>query len=221
MAYLPPSAPPHLSGSTSKSDRLFPRTSWSLLGRATTSAEETAAIRDFTDLYYEAIRGFVGSIVREPTEAEELTHAFLLTAVIQGQLLQRADRTRGAFRDYLKQAVRNFLTDDYRRRTRKKRRAPEPDLRPDALEGGWDAFVQKGSPAQDAAFLRAWAQGVVRVALDRTRSTCEQRDQSHHFQLFVGRYLASTETVPSWRELGETCALDENSDLARILCVAA
>ena len=63
--------------------------------------------------------------------------------------------------------------------------------------------------------MREWAQSVVRVALGRARAACEQRDQTHHFQLFVGRYMAPTDTVPSWRMLGEACGLDEKTARSR------
>ena len=139
----------------SKSNRLFPATSWSLLGRAAKPDQYDSAIAEFSDLYYGAISGFISSVVRDPAEAEELTQKFLLTAVLEGQLLQRADRARGAFREYLKQAVRNFLKDDYRHRTRKKRHAPQSDLKPDGLAGGWDAVKALSAPPHDAEIGRA------------------------------------------------------------------
>jgi DNA-directed RNA polymerase specialized sigma24 family protein len=204
----------------SKSDLVFPLTSWSLLARAAASARVTPAVHEFADLYYGAVRDFIGAIVRDPGEAQELTQKFFLVVVLQGTLLHRAERRpEGRFRDYLKQAVRNFLIDEHRHRTRKKRRAAEPDLRPDGLRGGWEAVLQQAVPAHDKAFLRGWAQSLVRTALERVRTTCKQKGQDEHFEMFVGRYLAMGD-MPSWRELGAPFKVDEKTARSRTETVA-
>lgn len=207
-------------GPHSKGDKFFPQTSWSLLSRTAASGGLSPEVSAFADLYYSAVRGFIGSVVRDAGEAEELTQKFFLAAVLEGKLLQKADRSRGAFRDYLKQAIRNFLTDDYRRRNRKKRRADLPDVRPDAMDAGWDAVGAAAGSRHDDAFLRGWAQGVVHLALDRTRRTCEAKGLDRHYQLFVGRYMSANDDTPGWRELGEPYGIDEKTARSQAETVA-
>jgi hypothetical protein len=134
-----------------------------------------------------------------------LTQRFFETVVLSGRLLTRADRKKGSFRPYLKQAIRNFLVDEYRREAR----AVNPDIRPDALEGGWEGIVSESAPGPDQALLREWARSLVAMALDRLEKACHDNDQTQHFQLFVHRYLADAEHPPPWRQVGEAFGLDE------------
>ena len=98
------------------------------------------------------MRAFIAAITRSPADAEDLTQRFFETVILSGRLLVRADPHKGRFRSYLKQAIRNFLTDQRRHDAR----AVKPDVRPDVLEGGWDTIATEPSPGPDAEMLRAW-----------------------------------------------------------------
>lgn len=207
------------SHGSSKSDRLFPATSWSVLSMAADSSAGAAATGQFLELYYLPIRRFIQSILRSSEEAEELTQKFLLQAVIEGNLIQKFKKDRGHFRDFLKQAIRNFLADDFKFRSRSKRGGGRPALEVDGLAGGWEAVAVAVRPTQDEAFMRGWAQSVVQVALTRLRTACTERGQVAHFELFVGRYLTDDD-APSWRDLGRPFALDEKTARSRADTIA-
>jgi RNA polymerase sigma factor (sigma-70 family) len=184
----------------------FPTTSWDLLAELSRHSEQSeAALNEFADRYYAAVRAFISAIARDPVDADDLTQRFFETVVLSGRLLARADRKKGSFRPYLKQAIRNFLVDEHRRQAR----SVNPDIRPDALDGGWDGIVSESSPGPDQALLREWARSLVAMALDRLEKACEQNDQNQHFQLFVHRYLADSEHPPPWRQVGEAFGLPE------------
>jgi RNA polymerase sigma-70 factor (ECF subfamily) len=140
-----------------------------------------------------------------------LTQRFFETAVLSGRLLPRADPQKGRFRPYLKQAIRNFLVDERRRAGR----SVGADVRPDVLEGGWDAIVPESShaspasPGPDAELLRAWARSLVAMAVTRLEAACQARGQQQHFQLFVRRYMQEDDRRPSWRDVGSAFGLDE------------
>ena len=87
----------------------------------------------------------------------------------------RADPHKGRFRSYLKQAIRNFLVDEHRR----ERRSVTPEVRPDALQEGWDSIATASSPGPDAALLRAWARSLVHGGT--ARDAFEDEVPSPHF----------------------------------------
>jgi RNA polymerase sigma factor (sigma-70 family) len=185
---------------------LFPPTSWDLLADAARGNDQSAkALDEFADRYYGAVRAFIAAVTHQTAEADDLTQRFFETVVLSGRLLAKADRRKGGFRPYLKQAIRNFLVDEHRRQGR----SPNPDVRPDALAGGWDVVVTESVPGPDEELLRAWAQSLVAMAVSRLETICEENGQSQHFQLFMRRYVADPDQPPAWREVGEAFGLDE------------
>jgi RNA polymerase sigma factor (sigma-70 family) len=184
----------------------FPSTSWDLLADASRRGDRcTTALNEFADRYYTAVRAYIAAITRNPVDADDLTQRFFETIVLSGRLLIHADRERGSFRPYLKQAIRNFLIDERRRQAR----SVEADVRPDAMQDGWNMLVSDSSPAPDAELLRAWARSLVAIAVARLERVCEANHQEQHFELFVRRYLTDADEVPSWREVGEPFGLAE------------
>ncbi len=174
-----------------------------------------ADINNFIELYHPAVRAFIGSMVRESTAAHGLTQKFFLEIVIPGQLHRHAERTDGRFHECVKQAVRSFLIGESQHLLRQRRRASRRIAGPDDPPTGWDGVIQPTAPAQDNAFLRGLAQGIVRTALRQVFDTFKQKGRQQHFRLFVGRFLVPAGEMPSWRALGEPFALDEKTARTR------
>jgi RNA polymerase sigma factor (sigma-70 family) len=184
----------------------FPSTKWELLAGASPRGEQsTAALNEFANRYYAAVRAFIAAVARNPVDADDLTQRFFETVVLSGRLLTRADRQKGSFRPYLKQAIRNFLVDEYRREAR----SVTPDIRPDGVDGGWNAIAPESTPGPDQELLRAWARSLVAIAVTQLETICAENGQEQHFQLFVHRYLADPDNPPAWRNVGAAFGLDE------------
>jgi RNA polymerase sigma factor (sigma-70 family) len=107
----------------------FPSASWTLAADASPRDDRSAAALDeFAERYYTAVRAFIGTASHRALDADDLTQRFFLTVVLSRRLLERADPRKGSFPSYLKQAIRNFLADERRRTAR----ALVSDVRPDA-----------------------------------------------------------------------------------------
>jgi RNA polymerase sigma factor (sigma-70 family) len=190
----------------------FPSTSWDLLTSASPRGERSpAALNEFAERYYAAVRAFIATAVRHSVDADDLTQRFFETVVLSGRLLAHADSRKGSFRPYLKQAIRNFLVDERRRAAR----AVTPHVWPDAFAGGWNGLIDQSSCAPDAALLRAWAQSLVAIAMARLETRCLANGQAQHFQIFAHRYLSDRHPAPAWREVGEAFGLDEKTARGR------
>jgi len=184
----------------------FPSTKWELLADASLHGEQSpAALNEFANRYYAAVRAFIAAVARNPVDADDLTQRFFETVVLSGRLLMRADRQKGSFRPYLKQAIRNFLIDEHRREAR----SVNPDIRPDAVDDGWNAIAAESAPGPDQELLRAWARSLVAMAVAQLETICAENGQEQHFQLFVHRYLADPDHPPAWRDVGAAFGLDE------------
>lgn len=196
-------------------DLRFPETSWSLLGRVTTSSSElNPATNEFSERYYAGVRAYISAILHEDSEAEELTQQFFIKVILSGRLLRGAKRDKGHFRPYLKQAIRNFLIDEHRRRTRRGEQS-ESAVHVDGFKRGWDAVSDERLQSPDSALLRGWAQSLVRIALARARAISEEKGQQVHFQLFAQRFLVDSDSPPGWNEIGAMFSLDEKAARSR------
>jgi DNA-directed RNA polymerase specialized sigma24 family protein len=195
----------------------FPKTSWTLLGQASTArtSGNAAATNEFTERYYPAVRAYISAIVHNDTTAEELTQQFFITAVLSGRLLLHADRAKGSFRPYLKQAIRNFLIDERRRLARRKEESPESSVHPDSLKRGWEDLADVASRGPDTDLLRAWGQSIVRMAIARVEAISIEKGQQVHFQLFTRRFLGGSDELPGWKEVGAAFNLDEKTARSR------
>jgi len=197
---------------------LFPQTSWTLLAAAAGSDDGRAAAREeFFARYYRPVRAYIGAIVRDPEQTDELTQSFFERAVLSGRLLNAADRSKGSFRPFLKQALRNFVKDHFRR----ERTAGSATVRPDAGTHGWDGLTDGPQAASvETEYDRAWVRNLLEVALSRVAAACAAKGQDRHFQMFCGRYLHESGEQPSWRDLGQPFDLDEKAARNRTETVA-
>src|SRR3954454_13160616 len=92
----------------------FVTTQWSLVLAAGRRAlpESERALADLCRAYWPAVYRFVRRHVADVHEAQDLTQAFF-TRLLEKDLLQVADPSRGRFRSFLLAAVRNFLHNEW------------------------------------------------------------------------------------------------------------
>ena len=193
----------------------LPATSWTLLAEAV--GEDGARARsELSQRYFRPVRAYLGAIVRDTERADELTQAFFERIMLSGRLIQTADRTKGSFRSLLKQALRNFVTDDGRRVQVSTRR----EVHPDDDERGWDAIGAAVNESAESQYHDAWVRALLEHALDTVRDECRARGQEEHFDLFAARYLHDGGAPPSWREIGHPRQLDEKAARNRTETVA-
>lgn len=132
-------------------------------------------------------------------DASDLTQEFLSTVVLSRDLLSRADPTRGRFRSFLKQSLRNFLIDHHR--AAKPRRAitnagqlhdadsRESDSSTRGL--GFDEPTRSGAAnAPTADFDRQWAATIVHLALERLEDSLRTEHMTKHWLAFETNVVA-------------------------------
>jgi DNA-directed RNA polymerase specialized sigma24 family protein len=189
-------------------DDQFPTTSWGLLDAIRNG--DSAARAKFAQRYRTPILRFFERLAKGNKDAaEEMTQDFYIGVVFTGKLIAKADAQIGRFRDYLKQALRNFFITAARRGQREKGRFVHPDDTP----GEWEQIAPALAHAADRAFEEAWVEEFERTAETELEKWCIARKQAQHFKLFKAFYLDDPEDPPSWKELGARFGLD--ADTAR------
>lgn len=164
----------------SADDRAFPSTRWSRILAPAGSRDLDALAR----LYWRPMRAWLAARTRcRAEDAEDLAQeafAWLLSS----RLLDKADPARGRFRAFLKTALANFATEQWRRAHAGKRgggRAPAPlDDEP--------ADARGRSPEQ--ALDDAWRRELLEAARTRLQRDLERTGRALQWAVFRDYYLA-------------------------------
>lgn len=105
-----------------------------------------------------------------PADAEDAAQSFF-EAVIQGDLLEKADPAKGRFRTYLMTAWKRYLIDVYRHQNRQKRGADVLTISMNTENGEREWLnVSTVSPDPDLVFNRGWASNLIEESIERLRA---------------------------------------------------
>jgi hypothetical protein len=201
----------------SAASSIFPRTDWAELGPAATADAER--LDRLIRLYWTPLRIFlVASFPSLKDQAEVLLQEFAEDKILKTGWLQRADRQRGQFRDFLKTSLRHFVLDRLSRAEVK--RAP---VSLDELE------VDLPGPEETAeAFDLTWVRTVLAETLRRMEADCkdaaaEQPRRSQIWEMFRIRLLEplfnDAPQVP-YDQLIESFGLKSPTDASNMLLSA-
>ena len=148
--------------SDSSASSIFPRTDWAELGKAAEADE--ARLDRLIRLYWPPLRIFlVASFPSLRDQAEILLQEFAEDKILKKGWLQRADRGRGKFRDFLKTSLRNFVLDRLDRVEIKR-----PPVSLDDLE---QELPGAEAPAEE--FDLTWVRTVLAETLRRMEADCK------------------------------------------------
>ena len=119
-------------------------------------------------------------------QAEDLLYEFIFRQILKGDLITRAERSRGLFRTFLLNALGNFVLNELRREHAQKR-MPENGTIP--LEETREDERGVASSRADAFIDVAWSQSVMQHALERMEQECVAGGRQDLWELFQGRLL--------------------------------
>ncbi len=167
----------------SSASSIFPRTDWAELGRAGEADE--ARLDRLIRTYWGPLRIFlVATFPSLKEQADLLLQDFAEDKILKKGWLQRADRSRGKFRDFLKTSLRNFVLD---RLNRAESKHPPVSLEELAQEPA-------AAEAPSDEFDLTWARTVLAQTLQRMEADCkdpsaDQPRRSYIWEMFRIRLL--------------------------------
>jgi DNA-directed RNA polymerase specialized sigma24 family protein len=141
----------------------FPATRWSLLRRAATNRE---ALGEFIRAYWRPMRAFLVRIGVPRSASEDRVQQFLIDKILTGSLLARADAALGRFRPLLKQALRNYAIDCFRREQAERQGTRQVDA-----VSAWDAAEVPAEREAADAFDVEWTREILGRTLQRFRDS--------------------------------------------------
>jgi DNA-directed RNA polymerase specialized sigma24 family protein len=200
-----------------KASSIFPQTDWTELGKAAEADE--ARLDRLIRLYWPPLKIYLAaSFPSLKDQWDILLQEFAEDKILKKGWLQRADRERGHFRDFLKTSLRNFVLDRLDRAEVK--RAP---LSLDELE-----VELPGPEAPADEFDLTWVRTVLAETLRRMEADCkdpsaDQPRRSHIWEMFRIRLLApifDDSPQPPYEELIGRFGLKSPTDASNMLLTA-
>jgi RNA polymerase sigma factor (sigma-70 family) len=174
--------------SSGGSGSAFPSTQWSMVMRAggDASSQARSALDHLCRQYWFPLYAFVRRQGRSHHEAEDCTQEFL-ARLLAAEGVGRARREKGRFRTFLLTALRNFLTNEWRRTQAAKRGGGQAPL-PMEFEEAEKTFSRE--PADTAltpeqAFDRTWALGMIDRSMAELRKDYEKSGRGPLFAVLV------------------------------------
>jgi RNA polymerase sigma factor (sigma-70 family) len=170
----------------------FPETQWSLLAEATLNgdAEGRRALGLLCERYERPVRAFVQARVRNPDLAKDLAQGFWLF-LLERRTWRLADANRGRFRNFLIGVLRNYLNDDLRRQSTRRRGGGEAQPHLTDVE-----LLDENDAHAASVYDREWA----RCILDRALTELEIWYKKQEREAFFGavrRFLPGAQDVPN------------------------
>ena len=199
-------------------------TSWTLITDAVNEDSRTSDQSKglLAKRYWQAVFAYIRASGRSMVLAEDLTQGFFCDVFLGRNLLSHAQSSRGRFRSLLLSSVRNYLADDFRMRTAK-RRMPEsgPASSLDSVDGSITPSDESEGP--EIAFNRIWVEELIQRTKEQVKLDMTENGQEVHWEIFQNRVLAPclTGCQPTpHEELADTWGLKGIAQVSNMLVTA-
>ena len=205
----------------------FPSTSWSLIGRAghADPAVQRAALAELLQRYLGPLRCYLVNVRRlRQDRADDLLQGFLVSKVLEDELIRFADPNRGKFRTFLLTALNHFIISEFRHESAQKRRPAEGLDGYDADDLAAETPAPQGRP--EDAFDLAWAREILALSMSSMEAECQRTHRLDIWGIFQQRVLApfaqatQDSDVLSYDELVARFDLKSPAQAANILITA-
>jgi hypothetical protein len=169
--------------------RAFPLTEWT---KILSCPHPEAVLAELCQKYWKPVYCYLRGMGFGNEQAKDLTQGFFTEKVLSEGILERADPKRGQFRSLLLRAVHNFAIS-----ARRVERCHQ------TLGEGQES----ASPDRDAeaAFDRAWADGLLQEVLGELELECTTRRKLTHWHLFRDWLLEPGPGDQGGRQMTEIC----------------
>ncbi len=188
----------------------FKTTRWSLVLAAGGEPGERSreALAELFEGYWYPVYGFVRGQGLGEEDARDLVQSYF-TMLMDKRGLDGLNPEAGRFRSFVLVSVRNFLCNEYDRRTAEKRGAGRVVESLDTLVAERRLAAEPSLPADaERLFERRWAETVVQRAMTRLEREFHDAGQQERFRLVGGVLTGAGESL-SYGEIAEQLGMSE------------
>jgi len=199
----------------------FRTTHWSEIFNARTADDvrQRVATDSLLRRYWKPVYCCVRRQGYDNERAKDLTQGFFHEIVLNSNLIQQADQTRGRFRALLLMALKHYLIGIHRKEHAQKR-MPQGQvllLESDDLS---DLPSARSTMSPDQAFNYAWATQIVDQVIARVEQECRNTGKEKHWKIFHAKILnpiIENRPSPALRELCEQYAVDSEAKASNMI----
>jgi len=203
--------------------RVFETTDWTRIQQleSVTEGEKNSLLEPFARSYWKPVYCYLRRKGYDNDSAKDLTQGFFCEVLLGRELIGRADRLRGRFRDYLVRALENYVTDEHRSSGARKRSPQQRLLSLDTDDLPPVGQYPTKNPEQ--AFYYSWATTLLDNVLAELKRECYNTGKETHWRLFeaaVLRPLYARRKPLSLSELCQEYGIESEQQISNMLVTA-
>ena len=190
----------------------FLTTHWSLIGDIQAGdTRDNALIGLLIERYWKPVYCYLRRKGRSNEEAKDLTQGFFHAVVLNRNLVQRADQSKGHFRTYLLHALNQYVINESAKQMAGKR-IPKDKLVPlDLLDPPTvPAAVLEAGP--EDCYNYAWMSALMDQVLETVRIGCRDEGLENHWHVFNDKVVQPILNGVAPPPLADLCARYEITD---------
>jgi RNA polymerase sigma factor (sigma-70 family) len=171
----------------------FPHTRWSVVLAATQGEwrESAAALDVICRAYWYPLYAYVRRCGKSSPDAQDLTQEFF-RRLLEKRWLGDADRAKGKLRTFLITALKNFMANEWRHASARRRGGAATHVQVDTTfaESRYAADPAARLPAEEI-FDRQWALTLLDLTLERLRMEFAESGRPNDFEVLKGSLMAA------------------------------
>ncbi len=183
----------------------FLTTHWTLIQEIKSDEDkDRALIGLMLERYWKPIYCYLRRKGYDNESAKDLTQGFLHEVVLNRQLIQKADRSRGRFRSLLLTALNRYLINVTEGETACTRIPPDKLVSLDVVDPPELSHMTTTSNPDDV-YHYVWLSALLDQVLSAVQTSCEQDDLQIHWKVFEARVIQPILHGSEIPSLSEVC----------------
>jgi len=190
----------------------FPITRWSVVYDA--GGQDISLTRNAMATLYEAywppLYAYVRRKGHDRDESRDLIQSFFIH-VMEDDCLRNVSQEHGRFRAFLLVCLKNFISDEHRRRAAVKRGSGQPDFSLDFAAAEHHLGLEpRTNITPEDLFERRWASTILDRAMVRLAAYYAKRKESARFESLKG-YLNQDQETVGYRQAAQALGISEDA----------
>jgi RNA polymerase sigma-70 factor (ECF subfamily) len=168
---------------------VFLTTHWSLLEDSKCDDDRSRALIGLLlDRYWKPVYFYLRRKGHNNEEAKDLTQGFFHEIVLNRNLIQRADQSKGRFRSFLLHALERYLIDERHKQNAQKRIPKDKLISLDTVEEPVFPHVHQDMTAEES-YNYGWMSALLDRVLSDVEAKCNEQNMSIHWNIFNDRLV--------------------------------